>query len=492
MIPVRCPNNHNRISASNKHSMALQALTKEHPITTIAELNKCSRTTVYKQKDIALDAIQKTFEPTEHVVLFNFPVTKQMIKQMVISLVLTCKSSYRDIISHLDTIFDCSISLGSIKSILDDVCAKAKIINQSYSLKSVRTSAADEVFHRNKPILAAVDIESRFCVLAAKENKRDYETWAIHLMDLQKQGYEPDTVIIDSAMGLTRGYEVALPNTHRRHDHFHFLKDLKDCARFLKNQENSMVSEVLRLMHAFDKARCPNKKKSLKKTLDIASSKLELLEKTRRTFNILVGWLQHDVLQLAGLEPHDREALYDFILSEMTVLMQSHQHRIQSIVASLKKRKKALLDVAHTLNEAFKKVAQTYNISIKTIWAVCYTARYSMDSIKYAMKLWELQGLIGEQYDEVEDEVLTILAQTHRCSSMIENFNSRLRPYLAGHKEVTQKMLDLFVFYLNHKPFMRSFHQRLVNKSPAEALTGEEHESWIEMLGFTKFKAQRV
>lgn len=55
------------------------------------------------------------------------------------------------------------------------------------------TSAADELFHRNKPILAAVDIDSRFCALLASACKRDYETWGIHLLDLQAQGYAPDT-----------------------------------------------------------------------------------------------------------------------------------------------------------------------------------------------------------------------------------------------------------------------------------------------------------
>jgi hypothetical protein len=470
--------------------MALQALTKAHPITTIAELNKCSRTTVYKQQDIALDAIQRTFDPNETAVLFNFPVSKQTIKQVVAALLLACKSSYRDVICFLESIFDYSISIGNISSIHDELCEKAKIINQSYSFESIKMSAADEVFQRNKPILAVVDIPSRFCSLLVKAQRRDYETWAIHLLDMNKQGYAPDTAIIDSAMGLTKGYEVALPNTHIRHDHFHFLRDLKNCARFLRNQENSMVTEVLKLLGNHEKAIDPNKKKKLKKTFDLAFFKLEALEKSRRTFNILVGWLQHDVLQLAGLEPQDRAGLYDFISSEMTVLAQNYPHRIQSIVASLKKRKDALLDVVNTLNEEFKKIAETYSLSIKTIWAVCYTARYSMDSPKYAVKLWELQSLIGDPYDAVEDSVLAILEGTHRCSSMVENFNSRLRPYLDERKEITQKKLDLIMFYLNHKPFMRSLHARLVNKSPAEALTGKEHESWIEMLGFTKFRSQ--
>jgi len=35
---------------------------------------------------------------------------------------------------------------------------------------------------------------------------------------------------------------------------------------------------------------------------------------------------------------------------------------------------------------------------------------------------------------------------------------------------------------------MRSKHERLVNKTPAEALTGKAHLPWLEMLGFAPVK----
>ena len=75
---------------------------------------------------------------------------------------------------------------------------------------------------------------------------------------------------------------------------------------------------------------------------------------------------------------------------------------------------------------------------------------------------------------------------------MVENFNSRLRSYLGENKEVTQKTLNLVRFYLNHKPFMRSHHNHLVNKTPAEAMTGTVHKPWLEMLGFSSFQRQAV
>jgi len=73
---------------------------------------------------------------------------------------------------------------------------------------------------------------------------------------------------------------------------------------------------------------------------------------------------------------------------------------------------------------------------------------------------------------------------------MVENFNSRLRAYLDKRKFITPKRLALIQFYLNHKPFTRSKHERLINKTPAEAMTGQPHKSWLEMLGFEPFERQ--
>ena len=137
-------------------------------------------------------------------------------------------------------------------------------------------------------------------------------------------------------------------------------------------------------------------------------------------------------------------------------------------------------------------LSEKHHVSIDIIWSVCYLARYAFDSLQYGLKSNELESLIGSKYDEIEDDVLHILETTHRCSSMVENFNSRLRPYLDKRKFITPKRLALILFYLNHKPFARSKHAWLVNKTPAEAMTGKPHEPWLGMLGFDPVKRQRA
>ena len=75
-----------------------------------------------------------------------------------------------------------------------------------------------------------------------------------------------------------------------------------------------------------------------------------------------------------------------------------------------------------------------------------------------------------------------------RASSVVENVNSRLRNYFFLRKEVGQGYLELLRFFLNHRRFLRSAHEERVGQSPAELLNGQEHDHWLEMLGYQLFR----
>ena len=99
---------------------------------------------------------------------------------------------------------------------------------------------------------------------------------------------------------------------------------------------------------------------------------------------------------------------------------------------------------------------------------------------------------LGDKACTLEDEMLLFMEQTPRCSSAVENYNSRLRPYLDPKKQVTQERLHLIKFYLNHQVFLRSKHAHLKGKSPVAALTSKPHLNWLEMLGYKPFKRAKL
>ena len=145
--------------------------------------------------------------------------------------------------------------------------------------------------------------------------------------------------------------------TTLRHDHFHFIRDLKDCGRYLKNQVASRTTATLKLVRRAEKERDAQKKKAQSAAASIALTELVVPEETYATFQLLAQWLQHDVLQLAGYAPQVRAMLYDFIVAEMSIIARRHPHRIDAIVTSLHYRRDALLDVADALNDRVAQLA---------------------------------------------------------------------------------------------------------------------------------------
>lgn len=99
-----------RIPGPTKLDIVLQAIRRQQTVSALSKQFNCSRTTVYKQQDKALDAANKAFEKDDEEVLFYIPVTKSFIDQTVISLRLICESSYSNIMFYLETMYDYSLS----------------------------------------------------------------------------------------------------------------------------------------------------------------------------------------------------------------------------------------------------------------------------------------------------------------------------------------------------------------------------------------------
>ena len=87
----------------------------------------------------------------------------------------------------------------------------------------------------------------------------------------------------------------------------------------------------------------------------------------------------------------------------------------------------------------------------------------------------------------VSAAVAELVSRTTRASSVIENFNSRLRGYFFLRRHLGSDYLALLQFFLNHRRFLRSERPERVGKSPVELLTGEVHPHGLEMLGCTRF-----
>lgn len=485
---VSCPAS--QMDGIQRKEIALGAIIKEQPISHIAKEQEVSRKFVYAQKGKAISAIDDAFtkEEEKDKVLFYLPVTKQWLYQLILMLVLYCHGSFRGVSKVLDDAFDYQVSIATISNVIQEAKYKAVKINNKQDLSNIKLGAQDEMFHHNKPVLTGVDIRSLYCYLLAQEQQRDGDTWAIHLWDLQEQGFNPERVIADNGDGLHAGMGIALPHIPCDGDNFHIIKDLTELRRFFRNQLKTATTHLKKMEDKMNQAKQLGTSYKHAHKLGIARKHEAKMRFISETVDTIVSWMAHDVLNKAGPNPDVRRELFDFIVDELRNLEQLHSHRIRSMRIALQNQKELLLAFTDVLDRKFQLIAERFYYPLDIIWQMCELQRCKYAGDTYAIRSVPLVLLLEDRFDLIEDAVLQALDSTERTSSMVENLNSRLSPYFFLRREIGSNYLELLRFFLNHTSFLRSSNPNRVGKTPTEILTSQKHSHWVEMLGFNLFR----
>jgi hypothetical protein len=478
------------LSLEDKKMLALEALQQNKNITELSKANKVSRKFIYTQKNKTTAAINDAFSlaDNDETILYYLPVKKSWIKQAVLSLALDCRGCFRGIIRSVKSLFNYDISIGSVSSIVKDKIYNAVEINQQQDLSKINLGAIDELYHYNKPVLTGVDTRSLYCFLLAQEDSADENSWGTHLLDLKQQQLNPDRFIADDGTGLHAGLSVSYPTTPCDMDNFHLSKKLMELRRFFRNRLKSAITYYEEIKRKMEKAKASGNTHQYCKKLGLAKQHRNKMHTLSKNIDILISWMEHDVLNKAGPNLTAREVLYDFVVSEFEKLQAIHSHRIKDVVTYLKNQKNYALGFVDVLATKFEAIANKLNCSVELVWKVCELQRCDNAGAKYAIKILEFYSVIGESFEAIEDAVIEAMQSTERTSSMVENLNGRIRPYFNLRQEIGHGYLDLLRFYLNHIEFTRSEREHRVKKSPTQMLTGKKHSHWLELLGFDLFK----
>jgi len=141
------------------------------------------------------------------------------------------------------------------------------------------------------------------------------------------------------------------------------------------------------------------------------------------------------------------------------------------------------------LDDKLQHIAQKYNTTLSTLWKMCELQRCHLMGDNYAIRSAPLLLELGDElFDAIEEAVYQAIISTERTSCMVENLNSRLRPYLTLRKQIDNDYLQLLQFYLNHTPLLRSKHAYRQGNTPTQIMTGKTHLHWLEMIGLKPFK----
>jgi hypothetical protein len=472
-----------------RQKLGIEILAKIKPVSQLAAEHQVSRKFLYQQGEKAQIALGEIFEPkaSDKEVLFNLPVTKDWLTQLILGLVLICHSSYRGVIELLRDLFDTPISIGTIHNRLQSAANIGDGINQAQDLSMIKVGLHDEIFQGSQPVLAGVDAASTYCYLLQGVEHRDEDSWGWHLLDAMAQGFQPDFTIADAGSGLRAGQKEVLPDTPCHGDIFHILQQYKKVVNILSRQAASATAKRIKLEQELivAKRKC-QKTQQLSCQLTIANKQEQKRLALANDVKTTLDWMSHDIFKLAGPLLAIRRELYDFIIVE---LEQREEHpQILKLRKSLQNQGKELLAFAGVLDQKLEEIAIRFDVPLQKVRDICLLQRKQPTTNAY-WECWnKLHSQLSGKFHWLIEAITMAFQETPRASSLVENLNSRLRNYFFLRRTLGKPYLSLLQFFLNHRCFMRSELSERVNKSPKELMTGESHLHWLEMLGFQRFQ----
>ena len=493
-IPPNTPAPASQLPPKQRKELAITVLARTEPVTDVAQQHQVSRKFLYQQAEKADTALEAAFaeSPHDQKVLFYLPVTTAWIRMCVVALLLICRSSYRGVIEFLRDILDVKMSIGTVHNIFKAVVPRAQGINQAQDLSNVRVGVHDELFQGATPVLAGTDHDSGYCYLLRAEDHRDADTWGIHLLDLRDQGFTPEHTIADQAKGLRAGQEIALPGIACHGDCFHLFYDVERLAGFLDRRAEGCATTLQQMERKMTQAKQKARGNTLSKKLALARTKATTVLDLSRDVRVLADWLEEDILSLAGPELPTRRALCDFVVEELIALEPLCPHRIRPVRRALQNQRDDLLAFVTVLDDKLAAISQQYDVSPHLVHALCELAGLANHSPIRWQREDTLRTQLSWKFFAVQQAVSEAMAATPRTSSVIENFNSRLRNYFFLRKHLGTAYLDVLRFFLNHRAFLHTTRPERRGKSPTELLTGHPHAHWLELLGFSPFRRDLV
>ncbi|HVH71921.1 MAG TPA: hypothetical protein VNB49_12510 [Candidatus Dormibacteraeota bacterium] len=498
-IPNSCPAK--ALTPSQRLTIGVQAVAGTQTITGLADEFDVSRKFVYQQAATAQAALDDAFTASataDDKVLFHLPVTKSWLRQVTLGLTLICHSSYRGVVEFCRDLLDVKLSLGTVHNIVREGVDQARPYNRSQNLAPVDIAGLDEIFQNRQPVLVGADIASTYCFLLSCEEHHDADTWALRLLEAQEQGLAPKATIADFGTGIRAGQKLALPDVPCRGDLFHLLKEITPVVTYLENRAYDAIAAHDKLEQKKIKLQRQARRQQLRQVHSLSGKAFFAAQAEAKAIALaddvacLARWLHYEVFAVSGLPYEDREALFDFILSELQAREPLCRHRLGRLCSLLKNHRDQFLAFAAQLEQDLAQLASDFEAPVTIVRQVLDLQALEERQPRRWQKEAALRQQLGHRcFHRLQQAVHDVAAHVVRASSVIENINSRLRNYFFLHRQLGSEYLELLQFFLNHRRFLRSEHADRVNKSPKELLTGQSHAHWLKCSAIGAFPRTR-
>ncbi len=293
------------------------------------------------------------------------------------------------------------------------------------------------------------------------------------LLDAAEQGLRPDYTIADAGQDLRAGQRAAWGDTPCHGDVFHIQRQCEGLANTPARLAKGATSRRQTLQAKMGRAGQRGPDHELAARLALARRSETQAHELARDIRALTGWLRHDVLVLAGPALATRQLLFDFLVEELARREPGDARRIRLVRVALQNQRDTLLAFAGVLDAKLADVARALAIAEPLVREARLLHRSPTISPAYWQGWNRLRAQTGGKFHTLFAAVSRAMADTPRSSALVEDLNSRLRPYFTLRRHLGGSYLSLLRFFLNHRCFTRSRCAERHGKSPRELVTGQ-------------------
>ena len=367
------------------------------------------------------------------------------------------------------------------------------------------TFLCDEIYSGTHPILVTVEAQSMMVLdIRLVEGNLESSDWGNSFNNLIINNLKPKRVIKDQGVQMASAEKVLPKETIIGSDVYHAISHRLGLFnnQYKKSEEKSIAKEADRAARF---ATTKTYDTALKKEKEWNTAKIEMLTSMDE-----YEWFKEHYFKLIQQlrpftskgEPRDkvlaeseiRAALVALTLLDSPKLNQQIKY-IDNIldngqllhymeqVPVLHQELQALLPCETSWLWMLywqwdKKSYQTHSPKVQK------RAKQEAAAAKQLLEEYYQQSIDLEEFNDfknTKEKVFTVLNEIVQASSLVESFNSILRPFINSTKgQVSQELLNLVAFYHNNRVFKRGKRQ---GKAPIELLTGQTlQKSWIDLL----------
>jgi len=344
---------------------------------------------------------------------------------------------------------------------------------------------ADETFSNRRPILVVLEARSHYLLKAILAPDRSGETWRKVFEALKAEGYDIEYSVADLAKGLCNGAELA--GLGHFPDLMHLLQPFAPFLSRFERRVQKAIKDRIERERVLESAR--SERVLEKRFLQCEAAAEEVLRtcRERDAYAYLWGELRSafdafnpdGTMRTRQVVEGDIEAILDLMKSEfddpnLHAAVKTLRTAMESYWSYFERLKTIVEDLSMQMPEdVLRELCLAWQTEKKSRSAKDHGRKKALqreaEDHRFLASCGDIKdatSLANLVFDRLESNV--------RSSSPLESINSRIRDYLNNCRgQIDQEMLDLIVYFLNHKVASRGVYQ---GTSAWERFTGQPEQ----------------